>query len=169
MSTYPDRWRQAYGGQVRVHNGWLVGRSDRWYRWAGAGLLPLAAIVLIQLEKRSDASTLAWIAGGAFFAAALLLLGATNEVAVEFATGAVRTRRGLFGIARTHRFVRPQIDGVFMTVHEDPRNPNITYFAVGLQAGLGRWALLRTTNTERAMGFYRDLQRATGFSSVDGD
>lgn len=162
-------WRGKYGWLVKEEGGWLVGTTSRLYALYGLAFLPIALIFATSRSAKPDASETVFHAIGGIASFALVLMaGSTNRVTVNLATGEVRTRRGLFGIGRSRRFVRPQIDGVFMTVHEDSRHPNQNYCAVGLQMGLLRYAMYRTMNGERAVAFYRDLKAATDFPGVAG-
>ncbi len=161
--------RERDGWMVRERDGWLVGTTSRLYALYGAALLPLALVfATVEFATHDPAESFFHFVGWTGLVAGVLMVGFTNEVRVDPATGAVRTRRGLFGIARRHEFVRPQIDGVFVTIREDARQPGRFYCAVGLQAGLGRWAMLRTMDSERAIDFYRDLKEVTGFLGIEG-
>ncbi len=144
-----------------------MGKTSRVYAVYGALFFPFAFLVAHPRAARLGGELIHAI-GWTASIALILLAGSTNRVAIDLATGEVRTLRGLFGVGRRRTFVRPQIDGIFVTVHEDPRHPGRNYCAVGLQMGLLRYAVYRTMNDERAVAFYRDLKAVTGFPGVEG-
>ena len=163
-----DAWREKYGRPLRTRDGWLVGATHGVFRIVGAILLPAAVLCVLHDYGPRNGETaglvfkaLAWL----FLVASTLLLGTTNEVAIDLANGEVRTRRGLFGLARTRRLIRPQVDGLFMTVAINPDTGN-PVCAVGVQAGLGRWAIYRSSDADKATELYREIRSATGYPGV---